>query len=357
MNYYTKENLRSSCKNLTEIVDLTNSVGGSAFISEYGGRLLGLFPIEEEINLLWVNPHLKEIINSKQRAVGGNRYWISPERAFFYKDPSTWSDWFCPPGLDPGNYEILGYDSSSCTLSSAISLTNQITKEKLIGEITRQISLINEPISTGLKYYCGVEFIEDCVIFQPDQKINGWSLACVISGGTSNPGTVLIPTKSHPKPLSYFRKIPKERLKVNEKYIAFKIDVNDIYKLAIRPEDIDFSRKCKIAYLLRIPNSKNYGLLMKLSDDIPNTQEQCFDLARDNPEGEIGVIQSYNSESPDQPILRYGEIELQLNMFKTIENTSHGKARHQLLAYIGEKEEIMQVLKKYTSIKDPFLFN
>jgi len=357
MNYYTKEHLQSSCKNLTETVDLTNSLGGSTLISKYGGRLLGLFPNEDEVNLLWVNPHLKEIINSKQRAVGGERYWISPERVFFYKDPSTWSDWFCPPGLDPGNYEILGYNSSSCTLSSAIIITNQITKQKLTGEVTRQISLIKEPISTGLRYYCGVEFIDDCVIFKPEQKINGWSLACVISGGIKNPGTVLIPTKTDPKPLSYFRSIPKDRFHIGDNFIAFKIDVNDIYKLAIRPEDLDFTRKCKIVYILKLPNSEHYGLIMKLSDDVPKTQEQCFDVARDNPEGEIGVIQSYNSESPDKPLLRYGEIELQLNMFKTVDNTSHGKARHQLIAYIGEKQEIMEALKKYTNIIDPFLFN
>ena len=357
MNYYTKENLLTSCENLTEIVELTNSKGASVIISEYGGRLLGLFPKQDEINLLWVNPNLKEVIMSKQRTVGGDRYWISPERDFFYKDPATWTDWFCPPGLDPGNYQILGYNISSCTLSSAISLTNQRTKQKLSGEITRQISLFEEPISTSIENYCGVEFIDDCVFFQPGHKINGWSLACVISGGTPNPGTVLIPTKRDPKPLSYFRDIPKKRLKVGDNYIAFKIDVNDVYKLAVRPEDIDFSRKCKIAYILKIPNSEQYGLLLKLSDDVPNTQDQCFDIARDHPDGEIGVIQSYNSESLDIPILKYGEIELQLSMFKTIDNTSHGKALHQIIGYIGEKQEILDVLEKYTSIREPTLFD
>jgi hypothetical protein len=357
MNYYTKENLHAACKNLTEVVVLKHSSGGSAYISKYGGRLLGLFPKSDEINLLWVNPNLKEIVKSNQRAIGGDRYWISPERDFFYKDPLTWSDWFCPPGLDPGNYEILGYDSSSCTLSSAVSLTNQRTKQILTGQITRQISLLEEPISTSIKNYCGVEFIDDCVFFQSGQKINSWSLACVISGGVSNPGTVLIPTKTNPKPLSYYRNIPSERLKVGDNYIAFKIDVNDIYKLAVRPEDINFDRKCKIAYILKLPGSEQYALLMKLSDDVPKTQEQCFDIARDHPDGGIGVIQSYNSESPEIPILKYGEIELQLNMFKTIDNTSHGKALHQLIGYIGEKQEILEALELYTSIREPILFD
>jgi hypothetical protein len=357
VNYYTKENLLASCENLTEIVELTNTEGASVIISEYGGRLLGIFPKQDEINLLWVNPNLKEIIVTKQRSVGGDRYWISPERDFFYKDPATWSDWFCPKGLDPGNYQILGYNSSSCTLSSAISLTNQRTKQKLIGEITRQISLLEEPISTSIKNYCGVEFIDDCVFFQPEQKINGWSLACVISGGVSNPGTVLIPTKTNPQPLSYFRDIPKERLIAGDNYVGFKVDVNDIYKLAVCPEDIDFSRKCKIAYILKLPGSEYYALLMKLSDDIPKTQEQCFDVAREHPDGKIGVIQSYNSESPEIPLLKYGEIELQLNKFKTIDNTSHGKARHQIIGYIGEKQEILEALELYTSIREPILFD
>jgi ABC-type Fe3+/spermidine/putrescine transport system ATPase subunit len=100
-------------------------------------------------------------------------------------------------------------------------------------------------------------------------------------------------------PLSYFRRIPKERLFIGKNYIAFKIDVNDIYKLAIRPEDIDFSKKAKIGYKVQIPHTHLYGFLVKLSDDIPHSQNECFDTARDHPDSEIGVIQSYNAESPD----------------------------------------------------------
>ncbi|MEJ2296148.1 MAG: hypothetical protein P8Y23_15450, partial [Candidatus Lokiarchaeota archaeon] len=250
----------------------------------------------------------------------------------------------------------LAHDQHSCTVSSPISLTNQRTKQKLRGEITRQFSIVKEPIETGVEHYCGVEIIDDCVLFEPNQKVNGWSLACVISGGISNPGTVIIPTKGNPKPISYFRAIPQNRVSVGENYVAFKIDVHDIYKIAMSPEDINFSKKCKIVYILKIPNSNNFSLIMKLSDDIPQSQKECFDVPRDHPDAEIGVIQSYNSESPDSPILRYGEIEMQLNLFKTIDNTSHGKARHQLLGYIGEKREIMEVLDKYTSISNPFLF-
>jgi hypothetical protein len=355
MNYFTKESLLSDNCDIGKHVELNFNNESSVVISEHGGRPLGLFPKNDNYSLLWINPDIKNKIKTKQRDIGGDRYWISPEREFFYENPQNWENWFCPQGLDPAYYDIIAESSNSCTLSSPITVESRIKKEIYNGEITRQISIIKEPISTGLSYCC-IEFVDDCVFFQPGLKINGWSLACVISGGPSNPGTVLIPTKTNPKPLSYFRTIPQERLHTGENYIAFKIDVDDIYKLAVRPEDIDFSRKAKIGYIIKIPDSEEYGFLVKLSDDIPKSQEECFDLARDHPEGEIGVIQSFNSESLDKPTFKFGEIEMQLNQFETIDNTSLGKAKHQILGYIGSKEEILDVIEKYLGIIDPELF-
>ncbi|TFG16140.1 MAG: hypothetical protein EU533_09325, partial [Promethearchaeota archaeon] len=312
MNYYTKDQLISTIADASELIDLNIGDEGSVIISEYGGRPLGIFPKNNCYSMLWINQKIRQTIESKDRAIGGDRYWISPERDYFYKDPETWSEWFCPPGLDPANYEILGNTGQSCTVSSAITVTNMRLKQSYRGEVSRQFTAIKEPISTGVSY-AGIEFIDDCVFFHPDLKMNGWTLANIISGGPANPGTVLIPTKADPKPLSYFRIIPEDRIVVGGNYVGYKIDVYDIYKLAIRPEDIDFTRKAKIGYILKMPDSDDWGFLIKLSDDIPKTQKECFDVARDHPDSEIGVIQSYNAESPDKPILRYGEIEIQLN--------------------------------------------
>jgi len=356
MNYYTKNALISAIKKSTAFAELKMSDESSIIICEYGGRPLGIFPKEDSISLLWIASDIKKAIESRDRTIGGDRYWISPERDYFYENPETWEGWFCPEGLDPANYEILVNSDISCTVSSNISVMNQRTKENYIGEITRQFTLIEEPFQTDVSY-CGIEFIDDCVFYKPNLKINGWSLANVISGGPDNPGTVLIPINNpDPKPLSYFRIIPADRLIVRENYVAYKIDVDNVYKLAIRPEDINFTKPAKIAYVLKIPESEEYGFLVKLSDDIPRSQDQCFDVARDHPDSEVGVVQSYNSESPDKPLLRYGEIELQLNMFETIDNTSHGKATHQLFAYIGSKDEILNVIEKYLGIDNPELF-
>jgi len=356
MKFFTKTALLSTIKNATNFVELSLNGESSIVISEFGGRPLGVFPKEGSYSLLWINPDIVNAIKTRNRLMGGDRYWISPERAFFYKNPDAFKDWFCPETLDPARYEILASSNKACTVSSEISVVNQFTKEAYSGEITRQFTFVKEPFRTGVNY-CGIEFLDDCVFYKPDLKINGWTLANVISGGVDNPGTVLIPTKRNPKPLSYFRVIPKDRIRREENYVAFKIDVNDIYKLAVRPDDIDFNRHAKIGYVLKMPDSEEYGFLVKLSNDVPKTQKECFDVARDRPDAEIGVIQSFNAESPDKPrILKYGEIEAQLNLFETIDNTSEGKARHQLFGYIGSKDEILNVIEKYLGVKNPILF-
>ena len=356
MNYFNKETLHATLHNKTRVLDLELNERSSATIMEHGGRLLGLFPNNTRYNLLWTNPHIIDVISSGSRKMGGERYWISPERDYFYKKPEIWGDWYCQEGLDPASYEILDADDNSCTISTPIKIINHMSNELFQGEITRQFRLIKEPVKTNTQYYCGVEIIDDCVIYKPNVKANGWSLSCVISGGTENPGTVLIPTKQKAKPLSYFRNIPNDRINVSSDHVSFKIDVDDIYKLAIRPEDLDFNQSAKIAYVLRIPDSNDYGLIIKLSDDIPQTQADCFDLSRDHPDSEIGVVQTYNSDSPDKPLINYGEIELQLNKFETIDNTSHGKALHKLCGYVASKEEILEIIDKYLSIDQPYLF-
>lgn len=358
MKFITKDELFSTVKDATNLVDLSLNGENSVVISEYGGRPLGVFPKKECCSLLWINPNIEEAIKTGNRLMGGDRYWISPEQTFFYKNPEAFKDWFCPEGLDPANYEILATSNKTCTVSSEISVANMFTKETYQGEVTRQFTLIKEPFKTGVSY-CGIEFLDDCVFYKPDLKINGWTLANVISVGSTNPGTVLIPTKANAKSISYFRNIPKERLKVGKNYLGFKIDVDDIYKLGVRPEDIDFKRPAKIGYVLKVPDSKanEYGFLVKLSNDVPKTQQECFDAPRDRPEAEIGVIQSFNAESPDKPqILKYGEIEMQLNLFETIDNTSEGKAKHQLFGYIGSKDEILHIVEKYLGISNPDLF-
>jgi len=73
MNYYTKDTLLTTVEDSTKLVELTLDEA-TAIISEYGGRLLALFPRIDCYNLLWVNSNPKNIIETRNRAIGGDRY-------------------------------------------------------------------------------------------------------------------------------------------------------------------------------------------------------------------------------------------------------------------------------------------
>lgn len=365
MDYYTKKELLTEAKGNTRLLEL-NSNDASIIISEFGGRVLGAFPKNDSVNLLWLPADLNGFIQDKYWNIGGDRYWIGPQKLFFDKNPETYyklnpehfiieDDFLVPRGLDPANYEIKSSTETGCILSSNISITNQLNLETYEGIIKRSVSLITEPVKTGVPHF-GIKYIEDCMLSTPNLEINGWSLTQIISGGHENPGTVLIPTNANPNPLSYFRNIPEDRLKVKDNYVAFKIDVNDIYKLAIRPEDIDNNQIGKIGYVLRIPESIEYCFLIKLSSDLPKIQTEIFDTSRDHPDLETGCIQAYNSESPEESQLSFGEIEFQLIPFKTTPNRSESLTEHQLFGYMAPKEEILNVIEKYLGILDPVLF-
>ncbi|MBN1213857.1 MAG: hypothetical protein JXA99_00290 [Candidatus Lokiarchaeota archaeon] len=347
INYYTKDQLLSSIKEVTKYVELRNNDESSVIVSEYGGRPLGIFPKNESFSLLWITSDIKKKIISREREIGGDRHWLSPERAYFFQKPEKWKKWNCQSGLDPAYYKIKEQNSNNCKLESEIVIENYISRETYKGKIIRTISLVDNPISSEADYI-GIEINEECILNKPDLKINIWNIANVISGGKDNPGTVIIPTIKKANPISYIKNIPEEMLKIEKNYTAFKIDVSKIYKLGIRPEDLNFSNKAKITYYLKIPNTEDYGLLVKLSDDLPRSQKDCYDLPR-NPERkhlEKGIIQAYNSKSSNEKKLSYGEIELHFNPPKTEKNKSILRAKHKLLAYIGKKDDILSVLEK-----------
>ncbi len=60
MNYFTKESLLSNKNDIGNVVELNFNNESSAIISEYGGRLLGLFPKNDNYSLLWINPAIKK---------------------------------------------------------------------------------------------------------------------------------------------------------------------------------------------------------------------------------------------------------------------------------------------------------
>ena len=307
--------------------------------SEFGGRILGLYPNPDGANALWVNPDLADTITAKSWKMGGERLWLSPERDYSYLKPQTFEEFFIQPEYDPGNFEKTGE-----TFENHFSLKNYITGETYTGCTgKRTITPLTDPYNTGLAY-AGAQINEEYTIGQAGLAICCWSLSQLYIHGANNPATALFPVKTGVRPLHYFSPIPADRIATNEGYICFRLDSNHICKLAIRPEDTVTDNRCKALLIGPTPDTKTWYLAAKCTDNLPLSQADCVDPAKSDPQGEKGCVQSYN-HGPEGVAkeLYFGEIELQFAKGKTVGAQTVANGSHDLIAYCGSKGEMVEL--------------
>ena len=318
--------------------------GIKAIISERGGRVIGLF-MEGSPNLLWTSPSLEEAYRRYDWNLGGLRVWISPERNFYYKDPERFEGWFCPPGIDPGNYKIVEEAHSSIRVESPIEAYDYLLKKRLRGWISRRIEL--DQLDNLARLY-----VHENLLLEYEGDAALWALAQV-NPGSRAPGTVIVPVKEGAKPIHYFGPIPEDRLSIEIDHISFKIDGLRVAKLGIRPEDLRREGEAIIGYLSELMNGLWCFLALRTLD-APRSQEECLDVAKADPSGPRGAIQSYNS-GPEFGA-GFGEIELQFPPARRISNKLISTIRYDLLALTGPRDEVIDKAEKILEVKEVKLF-
>lgn len=320
---------------------------GSLVFTNFGARLLGLFPSRHDPNTLWIAHNISDRITSNHWLTGGERLWIAPQRNFFFENPRDFDGFHVSPEIDPGLYNQV----SELTYENSFSLLDYIDNRIYNNSIARRrFSVIDDPYKSGLDY-AGVLIREHLSIPAQKLEVCPWSLAMVITAGPDQPGTSLFPIRNNSNLLSYFDPIPSDRAKVENGYARFLIDSKYALKLAIRPEDTIWENPAKVIYLSPFPGESRWFCLVKRSDDLPRTQEECVDLAASDPSGPKGAIQAYNHGCDEEgEIHSYGEIELQLNKGKLLNGSIVSEASHELLGYAGTKDEILSLAGKILSI-------
>jgi hypothetical protein len=347
---FSVEQLQTICQKHTETI-VRESNSGALLFAAYGARLLGLYPEKNGENLLWTYRNLEESFQSGQWMVGGERLWIAPERAFYYENPRDFEGFHVPASIDPGDYSR----SDDLVFTNEFPALNYLTNETYDGSTARRsFRLIDDPYQTGLAF-AGVAIDDAVALSAPDIPMCAWSLAQVYTCGPDRPATALFPIKPGAGLLSYFNPIPGARADVQNGYARFLIDANEVYKLAIRPEDMRFDNPCKALYLRPAQTGDRWSCLIKRTDDMPRSQQECVDSARENPEGPMGAIQSYNngpgfSAGDDMP---FGEVELQLSTGVTRDGKTVSQASHELLGYTGSFEEILALAQTALAIDNP----
>lgn len=338
-----KEKIVSALEGLTRVVELKTNAG-SVLITEYGARILGVF-MGKRRNPFWVAEDLRDIINRLDWNIGGNRLWVSPERNFFYKNPEKFEEWFCQRSLDPGSWRIISCGNRNVILEEASEIKDFLSNTEVHALLSRQISVSDAWLKRNLAY---VKIrIRDAIAARGVLR-NGialWALT-QIRPGEKKSGTVIIPTRQRARPIHYFGKIPGDRLRVFRDHVSFKIDGSAVYKLGIAPEDIP---QCS-EILYYVEHDNEAFLLSMRTAMTPTVQEECLDVAKAEPSGPRGCVQSYNS-GPD---LCFGEMELHFKPAVGIKDLWVSYADYDVDVFAGSRGEALRVLRKI--IPKPFLF-
>ncbi len=316
-------------------------------VCERGARVLGAF-LNASPNLLWVNPKLDEVFSRGEWNIGGLRFWIAPERNFFYKRPEVFEEWFCPEGIDPGEYSIVEADSRRVLLEGKIHADDNLLGARFEAQVRRDVRLLE-----SRKGFLRLRVI-DALIGEYPVRVNPWALAQVPVSDTGA-GTVLVPVRRGVEPVHYFVEIPNDRLRISKDHVSFKIDGQYVSKLGIKPEDLKDPGSGAIAYIARI-GKRNWSALVLRSHDLPLAQEDCLDVPKRDPNLPKAAIQSYNSGPEAFPDIKFGEIELQLAPTINISGKVFARIEYDLMAFIGGKNEILARIRRYLRISKPKLY-
>ena len=310
-------------------------------VLERGARVLGIFT--DAANLLWVNPNPVEVLEKDDWNIGGLRTWISPERNFFYKNPEEFSEWFCPKGIDPGDYRIIDVDDGKVSIMGEISAHDYFIDTDLKGFVMKEIR-----VAESGKDWLRLR-IRDTMEIEYPSRVNPWILAQVPIS-YKGAGTVLVPVRKNAEPIHYFAEIPRGRITTRPDHIAFKIDGEMSLKLGVKPEDLRHPGIAEVSYLYRVKRGV-WGAVMLRSSNSPLSQADCLDTPKLNPNLPRAAIQSYNSGPDTFPGVKFGEIELQLEPALKLSDRLISDVIYDLIAIVGGRERVLAEVRRMLKVK------
>ncbi|MFP4380555.1 MAG: DUF6786 family protein [Candidatus Sumerlaeia bacterium] len=366
--------------------------GTTIVVTQYGARLLGLFPccVGSSRSVLWVNPNLASILSGKAEnwdvdgegngGIGGDRLWVSPEQNYFYKDPENFEEWYAQLQMDPGDYKKSAEEGPGVCFQNRYDLHDgllDIDYEDVLSE--RQFQVLDNPLKNAADFkdmwkevgFAGVEINDKIELAKKGDQapvLCPWGLTQVPMAASGGSGTVIVPTGRKASPIGYFGDIPSDRIRLHDDQLVFRVDGQKVTKLGVLAEDLPQEGPVQIAYMRPVITRTTVGmasdtdsgalqwaLLIRESDDVPRSSDEAIDPAKADPEGPRGVIQSYNS-GPAGKIM-FGEIEMQFRpLQQEKDKVWRSKATSRILAYFGPYEMIQKIAMERLNISQLDLF-
>jgi hypothetical protein len=190
---------------------------GRVAVSLIGGRVIGMAFSGEDENLFWSNPQLSDTnllrshLDQLSGGIGGDRLWFSPEFAYHWEgkpDLVNFKNYKIAENADPGHYQFVQNDDFSIKLHMEAHLTDRRDGKMVAFEVERTIMSTASPIPQNSPLMREVSFVgirtqhhirlRQC---PPGVCVGLWHLLQVPVGST-----LIVPTRSQPRPLEYFNK-------------------------------------------------------------------------------------------------------------------------------------------------------
>jgi len=171
------------------------------------GRLIGLYPAEEDTNFLWTNPALDGAETAKAYFArpgwsnsGGDRTWLAPEIELFIGDVKRiFETYAVQPALDPGHWTLTSATAAEVRLENETRVRLHRQNRDVGVRLTKRYSVAANPLRdmAGIQYagYTLATTLE--VESQPGvpTRLGIWNLLQL-----PQPGTMLIPIRPPARP-------------------------------------------------------------------------------------------------------------------------------------------------------------
>jgi hypothetical protein len=227
-----------------EPVRLTSGSGLSVLVLPYGGRILGLFSPESNVNFLWTHPALLDAPSAcefyhsnRWHNSGGDRTWLAPELDFFFPALPDTSIYVQPRPLDAGQYRVTT-NEAEVILDTDLVLRSFRPGAELSLRVTKSVCLAEDPLRTrhaaGLGAdleFAGYRLHTSLHLLGPHPTnawVGIWNLLQLPGGGE-----LFAPTYYRTNPTVFFGDIPENHLHAGERMIRYRMQAPSEQKICI----------------------------------------------------------------------------------------------------------------------------
>jgi hypothetical protein len=322
-------------------------------VSKHGGRIFGPFENKESESLSWMSQSFrnsesyKEMIETRAWNIGGERFWIAPELAFFVKERKRFDDtYIVQDAMGFGSYELKENDTE-ITISQTAQLDvyempfdyKKIFMRRTIIKAINPFSESKTNKFPDNTIYCGYHqtfYIKDETP-QNSMYVEPWILNQINPGGK-----LLVPYFGQLDFVDYYYPIDENCQQVHNGYVELNITGKRKFKIAYKAINT-FGRS---AYVNRLDDGRYYAHFRSYNNNPSN--KYCCEPA-DKP-GEKGCsLFVYNDfEDGHGGFGEYENSGLTLGM-----DTGLTESRCELTTwwFIGAKESIEQIVHTLLGVK------